>query len=52
MIPKEFIKSNILGTFNVLEQIRNYKKKQNKKIRLVHISTDEVYGDLKRMNVL
>jgi len=46
--PKEFIKSNILGTFNVLEQIRNYKKKQNKKIRLVHISTDEVYGDLKK----
>ena len=32
----------------MLEQIRNYKKKQNKKIRLVHISTDEVYGDLKK----
>ena len=46
--PKDFISSNILGTFNILEQIRAYKKKSRKKIRLVHISTDEVYGDLKK----
>ena len=46
--PKEFIKSNILGTFNVLEQIRKYKKRLKKKIKLIHISTDEVYGDLKK----
>ena len=46
--PKDFISSNILGTFNILEQIRAYKKKIKKKIRLVHISTDEVYGDLKK----
>ena len=47
--PKDFISSNILGTFNILEQIRVYKKKfKNKKIRLIHISTDEVYGDLKK----
>tara|TARA_Y100000768_G_scaffold388065_1_gene381748 strand:+ start:2007 stop:3032 length:1026 start_codon:yes stop_codon:yes gene_type:complete len=46
--PKDFIYSNILGTFNILEQIRNYKKKNKKKIRLIHISTDEVYGDLKK----
>lgn len=46
--PKDFISSNILGTFNILEQIRAYKKKNKKKIRLVHISTDEVYGDLKK----
>ena len=46
--PKDFISSNILGTFNILEQIRAYKKKTKKKIRLVHISTDEVYGDLKK----
>jgi len=45
--PKDFIYSNILGTFNILEQIRNYKKKNKRKIRLIHISTDEVYGDLK-----
>ena len=41
--PKEFIKSNILGVFNLLEAIRFYKKK----VRLIHISTDEVYGDIK-----
>ena len=28
--PKDFIHSNILGTFNILEQIRNYKKKFKK----------------------
>jgi len=37
-----FIKNNILGVYNLLEAIRNYKKK----LRLVHISTDEVYGDI------
>ena len=37
-----FIFSNILGTFNLLEAILAYKKK----IKLIHISTDEVYGDL------
>ena len=26
--PKDFIYSNILGTFNILEQIRNYEKKE------------------------
>jgi len=46
--PKDFIYSNILGTFNILEQIRNYKKKYKKDIRLIHVSTDEVYGDLKK----
>ena len=42
--PKQFIESNILGVFNLLESIRNY----NKKIKLIHISTDEVYGDIKK----
>ena len=46
--PEEFINTNIVGTFNILEQIRSYKKKYKKKIRLIHISTDEVYGDLKK----
>tara|TARA_S200000501_G_scaffold144777_1_gene136689 strand:+ start:2549 stop:3568 length:1020 start_codon:yes stop_codon:yes gene_type:complete len=45
--PKDFINSNILGTFNILEQLRNYKKKYKKKIKLIHVSTDEVFGDLK-----
>ena len=43
--PESFIKSNILGVFNLLEIFRKYSKK-NKKTRLVHISTDEVYGDI------
>ncbi len=44
--PYQFIHSNILGTFNILEVIRENNKK-NKKIKLIHISTDEVYGDIK-----
>ena len=40
--PYNFIHSNILGTYNLLEAIRKYKKK----IKLIHISTDEVYGDV------
>ena len=46
--PKDFIDSNILGTFNILDQIKKYKKKYKRNIRMVHISTDEVYGDLKK----
>ena len=43
--PESFIESNILGVFNLLEVFRTYVKK-NKKIKLIHISTDEVYGDI------
>jgi dTDP-glucose 4,6-dehydratase len=32
--------------FNLLESIRLYNKKSVKKIKLIHISTDEVYGDI------
>ena len=42
--PKNFIYSNILGAYNLLESILDYKKK----IKLIHVSTDEVYGDLIR----
>jgi dTDP-glucose 4,6-dehydratase len=42
--PTKFIESNILGVFNLLESIRDYKKK----IILIHVSTDEVYGDIKK----
>tara|TARA_B100000029_G_scaffold36227_1_gene34084 strand:- start:2878 stop:3912 length:1035 start_codon:yes stop_codon:yes gene_type:complete len=46
--PKNFINSNILGVYNLLEAINKYLKKNNrKKIKLIHVSTDEVYGDLK-----
>jgi dTDP-glucose 4,6-dehydratase len=44
--PKSFINTNILGVFNILESIRELKKKKLK-IKLIHISTDEVYGDIK-----
>ena len=43
--PYQFIHSNILGVFNILEAIRE-NNKSSKKIKLVHISTDEVYGDI------
>jgi len=43
--PKNFILSNILGVFNLLECFKNYSKK-NKSSKLIHISTDEVYGDV------
>jgi dTDP-glucose 4,6-dehydratase len=43
--PKKFIESNILGVFNLLECFKKYSSK-NKKSKLIHISTDEVYGDI------
>jgi len=43
--PKSFIDSNILGVFNILEIFKKFSKK-NSKSRLVHISTDEVFGDI------
>jgi len=43
--PKSFINSNIVGVFNLLECFKEYSHR-NKKARLIHISTDEVYGDI------
>jgi len=45
--PKIFIQSNILGVFSLLEVFKKYSKK-NKQARLIHISTDEVFGDMLR----
>ena len=42
--PKNFINSNVLGTFNLLEAFKTFSTKYNSK--LIHISTDEVYGDI------
>ena len=42
--PSNFIESNIEGVFNLLEFFRDYSKKY--KSKLIHISTDEVYGDV------
>ena len=48
--PEDFIQTNILGTFRLLEAVRTYwneletQEKQN--FRFLHVSTDEVYGSL------
>jgi|TARA_B110000037_G_scaffold136241_1_gene154288 dTDP-glucose 4,6-dehydratase len=43
--PKSFIESNILGVYNLLEIFKKFSK-SFKKSKLIHISTDEVYGDI------
>ena len=45
--PQNFIDSNIVGVFNLLEVFKKFYLK-NKKSKLIHISTDEVYGDIKK----
>lgn len=40
--PYAFIESNIIGVYTLLESIRRY----NPEVNFVHISTDEVYGDI------
>ena len=42
--PESFIQSNIVGVFNLLECFKEFVKKH--KSKLIHISTDEVYGDI------
>ena len=42
--PESFIQSNVVGVFNLLECFKEFSKKNNSK--LIHISTDEVYGDI------
>ena len=43
--PKAFIENNIVGTFSLLEAIRKFSK-NNKNFKIIHVSTDEVYGDV------
>ena len=42
--PEDFIQSNIVGVYNLLEGFKDLTKKY--KSKLIHISTDEVYGDI------
>lgn len=49
--PAEFIKTNLVGTFTLLDVSRNYAK-EKPEFRFHHISTDEVYGDLPLDNSL
>ena len=52
--PDEFIKTNIVGTFNLLEAAKNHwqslTETKQQFFRFHHISTDEVYGDLQNSN--
>jgi dTDP-glucose 4,6-dehydratase len=48
--PGEFITTNVVGTYTLLEEARRYysglSESQQQQFRFHHISTDEVYGDL------
>ena len=46
--PQSFLKTNIFGVFNLLEAVNLFNKNSKKKIKLIHVSTDEVYGDIKK----
>jgi len=51
--PLEFINTNIIGTFNLLEASRELLQNNTNKIdkfRFLHVSTDEVFGDLADTN--
>jgi dTDP-glucose 4,6-dehydratase len=41
-----FIKTNILGTYSLLNSVHKIKKNLNKRFKFIHISTDEVFGDV------
>ena len=48
--PRQFIDTNIIGTFNLLQSAlkhyRNLAKERGKSFKLIHVSTDEVFGSL------
>ncbi len=49
--PSSFINTNIIGTYNLLKTLSKYITKfpnKKKKFKFIHISTDEVYGSLKK----
>ena len=50
--PGEFIQTNIVGTFNLLETVRSYwsglDAQERAAFRFVHVSTDEVFGSLSK----
>ena len=50
--PNNFVKSNSLGTFNLLNSMLKLIKKKviDKNTRLLNISTDEVYGSISNLN--
>lgn len=48
--PDDFIRTNVVGTFSLLEEVRAYwsalPQPQRNRFRFLHVSTDEVYGSL------
>jgi dTDP-glucose 4,6-dehydratase len=47
--PEPFIQSNVVGTFNLIEECRQFWKEDEEawqNNRFLHVSTDEVYGEL------
>jgi len=48
--PEDFIQTNVLGTFHLLEEVRSYwsglTENEKAQFRFLHVSTDEVYGTL------
>jgi len=46
-VPKDFIHTNIMGTFNLLEIARDFWKEEDReRVLFHHVSTDEVYGSI------
>ncbi|HEV7674621.1 MAG TPA: dTDP-glucose 4,6-dehydratase [Candidatus Angelobacter sp.] len=49
---EEFIQTNVVGTFNLLQEVRHYwsglEREKKRNFRFLHISTDEVYGSLSK----
>ncbi|MFN2282661.1 MAG: dTDP-glucose 4,6-dehydratase [Anaerolineales bacterium] len=46
--PGEFVRTNIQGTFTLLEALREHQSNTGREIHFHHISTDEVYGSLQK----
>lgn len=50
--PEDFIQTNVVGTFHLLESVRAYwaglEKSPKTQFRFLHVSTDEVYGSLSK----
>jgi len=50
LVPNDFIETNIVGTYHLLESVRSYwndlDEAPKKAMRFLHVSTDEVYGSL------
>lgn len=44
--PDDFMRSNILGTYTLLEAVRAFQAQKGQTVRLLHVSTDEVFGSL------